>query len=71
MAKKEKPTYRCRDCAHATDFHERNWKGEYFLCKCKYQARSMFVNLEYCDNFKRKSEKKNIFKVVGEKKYGG
>ena len=44
----------CRECVHARDFHEKNWKGELFLCKCDYQRRSMFLNLECCENFKRK-----------------
>lgn len=45
---------RCRDCVHARDFHEYNHKGEHFLCKCDFQARSMFLNIEGCDKFKRK-----------------
>lgn len=56
MAKKaEKPTQRCRDCRFATDFHEIGAKGEPFLCKCKFQTRSMFLNFDYCVNFKHKN----------------
>lgn len=56
MAKnKEEIKHYCRECAHARDFHEKNWKGEWFLCKCKFQHRSMFVNLECCANFKKRS----------------
>lgn len=57
MAKKQsQPTVRhyCRECANATDFHERNWKGEFFMCKCKFQKRSMFLNHDCCENFKMK-----------------
>lgn len=54
MAKKERPDYRCRDCVYATDFHEKNSKGVPFLCKCKFQKRSMFLNLDYCVHFKKK-----------------
>ena len=56
MAKKTKeiPIFHCRDCQHATDYHEKNYKGEFFLCKCKFQKRSMFLNKDYCERFKRK-----------------
>lgn len=54
MAKKEQPKHRCRDCKFATDFHELNPKGEPFLCRCKFQSRSMFLNFDYCSNFKDK-----------------
>lgn len=55
MAKKaEKPTQRCRDCVYATDFHEISSKGVPFLCKCKFQTRSMFLNYDYCTNFRKK-----------------
>lgn len=56
MAKKveQKPTYTCKDCRNARDFHEKNYKGEFFMCKCDYQKRSMFLNRDYCDNFKKK-----------------
>lgn len=57
MAKKvERTTHRCRDCKYATDFHELNAKGEPFLCKCRFQKRSMFLNLDYCVNFRNKRE---------------
>ena len=55
MAKKtEKPQFFCRDCRFATDFHEKNYKGEFFLCKCKFQKHSMFLNKDYWREFKRK-----------------
>ena len=56
MAKntKERHNYFCRDCQYATDYHEKNYKGEFFLCKCKFQKRSMFLNKDYCNNFKRR-----------------
>ena len=56
MAKKaaEKPLLHCRDCQYATDFHEKNYKGEFFLCKCKYHKRSMFLNKDFCNEFKRR-----------------
>lgn len=44
----------CRECVHARDFHEKNWKGEWFLCKCDFQHRSMFLNLESCTKFKKR-----------------
>lgn len=56
MAKKIKPAiqYTCKDCIHATDFHEKNWKGEFFLCKCPFFKWSKFLNRDYCNNFKHR-----------------
>lgn len=51
MAKKVAPTTNCRDCVHATDFHEKNYKGEFFLCKCKYSNRSRFLDRDTCENY--------------------
>ena len=58
MAKKtqSQPNYRCRDCQHTHDFHNKNLKGEYFMCKCPFQKRSMFLNLDHCKYFKKKHE---------------
>lgn len=44
----------CRECAYATDFHEKNWKGEYFMCKCKFHKWSKFLNHSCCEHFKLK-----------------
>lgn len=46
--------YHCRDCKHAFDFHELNWKGEPFLCKCPFHKYSKFLDKDYCTNFKLK-----------------
>ena len=54
MAKKTHQRGKCKNCAHARDFHTKNWKGEFFLCRCDYQSRSMFINIEGCDMFKPK-----------------
>lgn len=43
----------CRNCAHATDFHELNHKGEPFLCKCPFEEWSQFLDLEkVCEHYK-------------------
>lgn len=44
----------CRECAYATDFHEKNWKGEYFMCKCQFHKWSKFLNHSCCEHFKLK-----------------
>lgn len=57
MAKKNvvsQTVYRCRDCRYAYDYHEKNLKGEYFMCKCPFQKRSMFLNRDVCDRFEKK-----------------
>lgn len=56
MAKKNasQTVYRCRDCRHAYDYHEKNLNGEYFMCKCPFQKRSMFLNRDVCERFEKK-----------------
>ena len=56
MAKKAKVKieYTCKDCSHATDFHCKNWKGENFLCKCRFHEWSKFLNSSYCEHFQHK-----------------
>ena len=44
----------CRECSYATDFHEKNWEGEYFMCKCKFHKWSKFLNHSCCEHFKLK-----------------
>lgn len=53
--KKERPTHFCRDCMYATDFHEKDYKGDFFLCKCKFFKYSKFLNRDYCENFSMKN----------------
>ena len=49
------PKHLCRDCARAYDFHCKNVKGEFFMCRCPHQPHSMLMNHEGCsDNFKPK-----------------
>nr|DAF06835.1 MAG TPA: hypothetical protein [Caudoviricetes sp.] len=56
MAKKEiiQSKYHCRDCVHSYDRHEKNLKGEFFMCRCPFFASSRFLNLDVCDDFKKK-----------------
>lgn len=46
MAKKQvikvKPEYTCRQCQHSYDWHEKDWKGELFMCRCKHDEKSKF-----------------------------
>lgn len=46
----------CKDCDIATDYHEKDCKGEYFMCKCKYFPYSRFLRHDYCDNFVSKKK---------------
>lgn len=52
--KYDRPKHLCRDCAKAYDFHCKNVKGEFFMCRCPHvKGRSMLMNHEGCnDNFK-------------------
>lgn len=44
----------CRDCAHAYDPHELDYKHEPFLCKCPFFQWSRFLNHDTCDKAKMK-----------------
>ena len=54
MAKKKVTIEHCKDCVYATDFHEKDSNGEFFLCKCKYSTRSRFLLRDACPNYKNK-----------------
>lgn len=44
----------CRDCSHAYEPHAKNYRGEYFLCRCPFFNSSRFLNLDNCENFSKK-----------------
>lgn len=44
----------CRECAHATDFHEKNLNGDFFMCKCEFHKWSKFLNHDCCEHFRIK-----------------
>ncbi len=48
--------YHCRDCKHSYDYHENNWKGEPFLCRCPFCKFSKFLDKDYCNNFELKQQ---------------
>ena len=57
MAKKvlkSQSDYHCRECRHSTDYHEKNHKGEFFMCKCKFHSFSKSLNYDYCEHFQLK-----------------
>ena len=56
MAKKviTQSKYHCRDCVHSYDRHEKNLKGEFFMCRCPFFTSSRFLNRDVCDKFNKK-----------------
>lgn len=56
MAKKIifKSKYHCRDCQYSYDWHEKDWRGEFFMCKCPFFKYSKFLNSDVCDKFEKK-----------------
>ena len=42
--KEDKKRHFCRECAHATDFHNMSLKGQPILAKCPYQEWSVLLN---------------------------
>lgn len=53
----EKPKYRCRDCRHSYDWHEKNRAGEFFMCRCPYHHNGKyikFLSAPQCEHFARR-----------------
>lgn len=48
--------YHCRDCVHSYDWHEKNSKGELFMCRCRLSKWTKFLNRNICDKFKKKEQ---------------
>lgn len=46
----------CQDCAHSYDYHEKNYKGEFFMCKCPFFKVSKFLRSDICEQFKPKED---------------
>lgn len=46
--------YHCRECKHSYDYHELNYKGEPFLCKCPFEKYSKFLDSDYCKRFEKR-----------------
>lgn len=38
----EKPKHACRECRHSFDWHEKNWRGELFMCRCPHHKGGKF-----------------------------
>ena len=46
--------YSCRDCKHSFDWHEKNWQGELFMCRCKHHHDGKFTKFlkdPQCEHF--------------------
>ena len=55
IQKVEKQELYCRDCELAYDYHEKNVKGELFMCRCPFHKFVRFLNHDTCnDHFKPK-----------------
>lgn len=52
--KKEEIRHYCRECKHSYDYHELDYKGEPFLCKCPFFQYSKFLNRDCCSKFEKK-----------------
>lgn len=62
MANKKKPIiqereYHCRDCEHSFDYHEKNYMGEPFMCRCPFHKWSRFLDKDFCpEHFKKRHD---------------
>ena len=51
---REQPKYQCRHCRHSYDWHEKNWRGELFMCRCKFYKEGKycrFLSDPQCEHF--------------------
>ncbi len=51
-----KTVYHCRDCKHSHSYYEKNYKGVFFMCKCKMSKFSKMLSSRACDNFELKKD---------------
>ena len=51
--KRERPKYKCRDCAHSYDWHSKALDGHLILCRCPYKQEGgkycIFLRDPACD----------------------
>jgi hypothetical protein len=50
----EKQKYQCRHCKNSYNWHEKNWKGDFFMCYCDFHKEGKFSKLlsdRQCDQF--------------------
>lgn len=55
----EKLKYTCRDCSNSYDWHEKNWRGELFMCRCKHYTEGKyckFLSDKQCANFNKRKD---------------
>lgn len=46
--------YKCKDCKHSYDWHEKNWQGELFMCRCPYHTDGKYIKFlkdPQCERF--------------------
>lgn len=54
VATRVAPKYKCKDCKHSYDWHEKNWQGELFMCRCPYYTGGKyckFLKDPQCEHF--------------------
>lgn len=55
----EKPEHSCRECRHSFDWHEKDWRGELFMCRCPHHKDgkfSKFLNDPQCKLFESRDD---------------
>lgn len=53
---KAEARHACRDCKHSYDWHEKNWRGELFMCRCRIRPYSRFLDDPECEKFELKND---------------
>lgn len=56
LVKNTEDNLHCEDCELAYDFHEKDYRGLFFMCKCPYFEFSKFLWHDRCDNLKPKKK---------------
>ena len=59
----DKPRHQCRQCRHSYDWHEKNWRGEPFMCRCPYHHEGRYTRLlssPACEHFAMKEENNHV-----------
>ena len=48
--------YHCRDCKNSYDWHEKNYRGELFMCRCRFSEWCKFLSDNQCGKFELKEK---------------
>lgn len=53
----DSPKHHCRECKYSYDFHEKDYKGDFFMCRCRLSKYTKLLDSYCCNKFEISSGK--------------